>query len=200
LTRTSIRIRWLPLLVGTVVLLCGVAIAVALMLPTPAPEPLPAAAVVPAPVAASPTPAPAATVWPAPAAAPAPAAPAFNWNTLPIETRVGRLPAGPALVRTSLPELKQCITDWPHVPGAPMPMVKVLLGLVSTAGGLQVEDVEITDGNVSDPAARSCIRAALLGKQVPGPRPPLGTRKRVADRLLLPVPPPPGEAPRPLPE
>jgi hypothetical protein len=92
------------------------------------------------------------------------------------------------------------MTGWPHLPGTPRPVVKVLLGLVSTVGGLQVEDVEITEGNVSDPAARSCIRAALVGKQVPGPPLPVGTRQRVPERLLLPFPLPPGEAPSAPPE
>jgi hypothetical protein len=192
--RTRPRIRWLPLLVGAVVALCAVAVLTALLLPSPAEEATPPPAP-PAPVAAP------ATAPGPPSAPPLPDSrsrvqAAVDWSALPVEARDRRRPTAAALLRVNIPRLQACMVGWKHEPGAPQPSVEVTLGLLSTVAGLEVEHVDITGGTVRDAATRVCIVDVLVGNTIPGVRPPVGTRKRVADRLLLPVPPPPGEAPR----
>lgn len=190
LAPTATRNRSLPLLVATVVALCGAAIVAALLLPTPAPPPGPPpelprpAAPLPPPVVASPL----ARTPPPPPPPPSPVS-TFDWKSLPLEPRDERRVRGQTVVRAALPQLGTCVTHWPHTPGAPMPVANASLGLLATAEGFQVQDVEFTGGTLTDATELACVRAALIGKRYPGPRAPVGTRKRIAERLVLPVAP-----------
>jgi hypothetical protein len=97
------------------------------------------------------------------------------------------------MVRPSNQALLHCTEHWQSPPGARPATVEVTLGLLSTINGLQVANVEITGGTLSDPAVQACVSEALLSSRVPATKVPVGTRRRITQRILVPVPPPPQE-------